>query len=290
MAARAVWKGELKLALVSCPVALHNALAPGGGDIHFHLVNPKTGNRINMVTVDPKAGEVERSKLVRGYEVSKGRYVLFDKGELAAVRLEATKVLEVERFVDGDAIDRIYWDHPYYLSPDGKDAAKPFGVLQQAIADSGQIGIGRFVMHNREHFCALEPRGKKLLVTTLRTEDEIRSLREAVGGAPRLPKASKPMLDIADKIIAQQEGSFDPTRFHDRYEAALADLIRRKRRGEDLAPAKPSADDKVVNLLDALKASLGKGGAAGERARRHVAARSRDKARPKRTSSRRKRA
>ena len=290
MAARAIWKGELKLALVSCPVALHNALAPGGGDIHFHLVNPKTGNRINMVAVDPKSGEVERSKLVRGYEVSKGRYVLFDKEELAAVRLEATKVLEVDRFVDGDAIDRIYWDHPYYLSPDGKDAAKPFGVLQQAIADSGQIGIGRFVMHNREHFCAIEPRGKKLLVTTLRTEDEIRALREAAGGAPRLPKASKPMLDIADKIIAQQEGSFDPTRFHDRYEAALADLIRRKRRGEELAPTKPPEDDKVVNLLDALKASLGKGSAAGERARRHVAARLRGKASPKRTSSRRKRA
>ena len=289
MAARAIWKGELKLALVSCPVALHNALAPSGGDIHFHLVNPKTGNRINMVAVDPKSGEVERSKLVRGYEVSKGRYVLFDKEELAAVRLEATKVLEVDRFVDGDAIDRIYWDHPYYLSPDGKDAAKPFGVLQQAIADSGQIGIGRFVMHNREHFCAIEPRGKKLLVTTLRTEDEIRGLREAAGGAPRLPKASKPMLDIADKIIAQQEGSFDPTRFHDRYEAALADLIRRKRRGEELAPARPPEDDKVVNLLDALKASLGKGSAAGERARRHVAARSRGKASPKRTSSRRKR-
>lgn len=259
MAARAVWKGELKLALVHCPVSLHNAIGAGGGDIHFHMVNPETGNRVAMVTVDPEAGEVDRSALVRGYEVSRGRYVLFDKEELETVQPEATRRLEIERFVDAGAIDRIYWDHPYYLSPDGREAARPFAVLLKAIEGSGQIGIGHFVMRNREHYCALEPRGDKLLVTTLRTEEEVRSLRTATGESIRLPKAPKPMLEIAGQIIAQQTGTFNPKLFHDRYEKALADLIRRKRRGEDLMPAQTPPDDNVVDLLDALKASLGKG-------------------------------
>jgi len=273
MASRALWKGDLKLALVSCPVALHSALVPGGGDIHFNLINPRTGNRINMVAVDPRKGEVERSSLVRGYEIAKGRYVLLDKKDFDAVRLEATRVLEIERFVDAGSIDRIYWDRPYWLVPADKAAARSFATVVKAIERSGQIGIGRFVMHQREHICALEPREGRLLVTTLRTEDEIRPLAEAAGTTPHLPKARKEMLAIARKIIEQQEGTFDPRQFRDHYEEALADLIKRKRKGEELEPAEPVQDDKVVDLMSALKASIGKGGAAAARARRFTAAR-----------------
>ncbi len=287
MAARAIWKGDLKLAMVSCPVALHSALEPGGGDIHFHLINPGTGNRINTVAVDPEAGEIDRSKLVKGYEVSKNRYVLLGKEDFAAARIDADKVLEVERFVDAESIDRIYWDAPYYLSPADKEAARPFSVILKAIETSGQVGVGRFVMHQREHFCAVEPRGALLLVTTLRTEAEIRSVAEATGGAPRLPRPTADMLAIASKIIEQKAGKFEPTRFRDSYEEALADLIKRKRRGEDLKPAKPAGDDNVIDLMAALKASVGKGGAEAERAQRYAAARTR--AAPSKSRTRRKR-
>jgi DNA end-binding protein Ku len=287
MASRAIWKGELKLAMVSCPVALHSALEGGRGDIHFHLLNPRTGNRINTVPVDPEAGEVDRADLVRGYEVSKGRYVLFDKEDFAAARIEATKVLEIERFVDADSIDRIYWDVPYYLVPAGKDAARSFGVILAAIEKSGQVGIGRFVMRQREHFCAVEPRGDLLLVTTLRTEDEIRPVDEATGGVPRLPRLSADMLDIAQKIIEQKSGRFEPEEFRDSYEEALADLIKRKQHGEELQPAEAPAKGNVVDLMDALKASLGKGGAEGERAQRYATARTRA---PKPRSRRKRRA
>jgi DNA end-binding protein Ku len=241
----------------------------------IHLLNPRTGNRVNTVAVDPEAGEVDRADLVKGYEVSTGRYVLLDKEDFAAVRLDATKVLEVERFVDADSIDRIYWDVPYYLAPSGREAARPFGVILAAIEKSGQVGMGRFVMRQREHFYAVEPRGDLLLVTTLRTEDEIRPVDEATGGTPHLPRPSADMLAIARKIIEQKSGRFEPGGFRDSYEDALADLIKRKQRGAELRPAEAPEGGNVVDLMDALKASLGKGGAEGERAQRYAAARAR---------------
>jgi DNA end-binding protein Ku len=168
MAYRPSWQGHLKLSLVTCPVALYTA-TNSGGDVHFNLINPKTNNRIKMITTDPDTGPIERSELVKGYEVSKGEYILLTDEEIKSVKLESTKTIDIERFVPGDEIDRIYWDNPYYLAPDGKLAQEAFGVIRTALERSGQIALGRIVMATRERILALEPRGKGILASLMRS-------------------------------------------------------------------------------------------------------------------------
>ena len=136
MAYRPSWQGHLKLSLVTCPVALYTA-TNSGGDVHFNLINPKTNNRIKMITTDPDTGPIERSELVKGYEVAKGEYILLTDEEIKSVKLESTKTIDIERFVPADEIDRIYWDNPYYLAPDGKLAQEAFGVIRTALEKSG---------------------------------------------------------------------------------------------------------------------------------------------------------
>ena len=165
MAYRPTWQGHLKLSLVTCPVALYTA-TNSGGDVHFNLINPKTNNRIKMITTDPDTGPIERSELVKGYEVSKGEYILLTNEEINSVKLESTKTIEIERFVPGDEIDRLYWDNPYFLAPDGKLAQEAFGVIRTAMEKSGQIALGRVVIGTRERILALEPRDKGILAYT----------------------------------------------------------------------------------------------------------------------------
>ena len=173
MAYRPTWQGHLKLSLVTCPVALYTA-TNSAGDVHFNLINPKTNNRIKMITTDPDTGPIERSELVKGYEVSKGEYILLTNDEINSVKLESTKTIEIERFVPGDEIDRLYWDNPYFLAPDGKLAQEAFGVIRTAMEKSGQIALGRVVIGTRERILALEPRGKGILAYTIRTDAEVR--------------------------------------------------------------------------------------------------------------------
>ena len=255
MAYRPSWQGHLKLSLVTCPVALFTATNPGG-DVHFNLINPKTNNRIRMVTTDPETGPVNRSDLVKGYEVSKGEYVLVTDEEIRSVKLESTKTIDIERFVPASDIDRIYWDNPYYLAPDGKMAQEAFGVIRTAMEKSGQIALGRIVMATRERILALEPRGKGVLAYTLRTDAEVRKPDEIFDGIS--DKAADPaMIAIAEKIIEQQEGLFDPSKFVDRYEAALKALIAEKQKGHKPAKVAEPDDTNVVDLMPALRASLG---------------------------------
>jgi len=287
-AMRPTWEGHLRLSLVTCPVALYTA-TERAADVHFNMINPKTNNRIRMQTVDAGTGDVvERSDLVRGFEVSKNKYVLFDKDELDAVKLESTRIIDIEEFVDADSIDRIYWDEPYYLAPSGKTGIEAFSVIRAAMEKQGKVALGRLVLHQREHVCALEPRDSGILLTTLRTHDEIRATDEVFDR--NLPKPDPKMLQIAEKIIEQQEAKFDPTEFKDRYEDALRDLIARKSKGEKLVTSEvPEEDDKVVDLMEALKKSLkGGGGPSRDKADRFLEAQAR-KAKPKakkRTSSR----
>jgi|SRR5579883_86212 len=258
--ARPTWEGHLRLSLVTCPVALFTA-TERSADVHFHLINPKTNHRIRMQTVDAETGKpVERSGLVRGFEVSKNKYILLDKEELDAVKLESTRIIDIKEFVDASAIDRIYWDEPYYLAPAGKTGIEAFSVIQAAMEKQGKVALGSLVLHQRERPCALEPRDGGILLTTLRTHDEIRSSAGIFGKS--LPKPDKGMLDIAEKIIAQQEGKFDPSHFKDRYEDALRDLIERKKKGKPIEAEEPKAEgDNVINLMEALRNSLkGSGG------------------------------
>ena len=255
MAYRPTWHGHLKLSLVACPVALYSAIN-SGGDVHFNLINPKTNNHIRMQTVDPETGPVERGDLVKGYEVSKGEYILLSDEEIRSVKLESTKTIEIERFVDEKEIDRLYWDNPYFLAPDGKIAQEAFGVIREAMRRSGQIALGRIVLATRERILALEPRDNGILAYTLRTDAEVRKpdeIFEGISGA----KPNAGMIEIAEKIISQNEGPFDPSQFVDRYEEALKALIDNKRKGHKVKPISEPEDTNVVDLMEALRASLG---------------------------------
>jgi DNA end-binding protein Ku len=254
-ALKPTWEGHLKLSLVTCPVALYTAIERAA-DVHFNLINPKTGNRIRMQTVDAGTGRVvERAGLVRGFAVAKNRYVLIEKDELDAVKLESTRTIDIESFVDARDIDRIYWDEPYYLAPAGKTGIEAFAVIRAAMAELERVALGRLVLHQRERLCALEPRESGILLTTLRSYDDI---RDAGGVLDRhLPRPDRQMLEIAEKIVEQQKATFDPTKFEDRYEDALRGLIARKKKGEKLvSSAEPRDDDKVVDLMAALSQSL----------------------------------
>ncbi len=260
MAARPSWQGHLKLSLVTCPVALYNAISPKG-DVHFNMINPSTGNRIKMVTIDAGTEEaVERKNLVKGYEISKGEYVIVTQDEIDSVKLESTKTIEIDSFVPASDIDHLYWDNPYYLVPDGKMAAEPYAVIREAMERADQVALGRIVMSSRERLVALEPRDRGIVATTLRSHEEVRAMKDFFSDIPAV-RPDPEMIAIASKIMSQKEADFDPTEFKDHYEDALRDLIERKQKGHKISRAEEPKESNVINLMDALKASL-KGSAA----------------------------
>ena len=266
LSARPTWQGQLRLSLVSCPVALYGATTRTR-DISFHLLNPDTNNRIRMVPTDPDTGPVERADLVKGYEIAKNKYVVLDNDELNAVKLETTRTIDIERFVDEKEIDRLYWNDPYYLVPNEDSGVEAYTVIREALAEAGRIALGRVVMHTRERLVALEPQGKGIIVYTLRMGDEVIPAKDAFADIPAA-RPDKAMIEIARKIIEQREGDFEPDKFEDRYENALRDLIRRKQKGEKLVTAEPVEEDNVIDLMAALKKSLkAKGKPAPKRAR-----------------------
>jgi DNA end-binding protein Ku len=286
MAARPSWKGHLKLSLVTCPVALYNAITPAG-DVHFHLINPDTKHRVKSVVIDATTDEIlERKDLLKGYEFAKGKYVTLTKEEIDAVRLESTKTIDIDKFVPAEDIDRLYWDNPYFLVPDGKLAAEPYAVIRAAMEKTGQVALGRLVMSQRERLVALEPRGKGIVVTTLRSHDEVRDLKDFFSDIPAV-RMDKEMIHVATKIMSQKEAKFDPKTFEDRYEDALRDLIKRKRKGQNVVEADEPEDEEsnVVDLMEALQASLKKKGARANAppARKRAAASTRKRA-PRKTA------
>ncbi len=264
LTSRPAWQGHLRLSLVSCAVGLYRATTTKA-DIGFNLINPETGNRIKMVPTDPETNEpVDRSTLVKGFEVDDGKYVLFDDEELKAVKLETTRTLDIERFVDADTIDRLYWDQPYILVPSDEEAVEAYSVIREAMASAGKIALGRVTMHTRERLMAIEPRDEGLLATTLRMNDEVVNTAEALESLPH-GKPDKQMVDIATRIIEQQKGTFDTKLFVDRYEDALRDLIEEKRRGHKIKAVREApVKGNVVDLMDALKKSLNAKNPAGE--------------------------
>ena len=204
------------------------------------------------------------------------------------MKLESTRIIDIEEFVDAATIDRIYWDEPYYLAPAGKTGIDAFSVIRAAMAKQKKVALGRVVLHTRERVCALEPRDSGILLTTLRSHDEIRDSGEVFDR--NLPKPDARMLDIAEKIIDQQAAAFDPTQFKDRYEDALRELIARKSKGKPVVSTAPEeTDEKVVDLMEALRRSLkGGGGPSRDKADRFIAARSKaGKARKKTATKKR---
>jgi len=259
LSARPVWQGHLRLSLVSCAVALYRATSRAS-DISFHLVNPETHNRVRMVPTDPETGPLNRSDLVRGYEFEKNRYVIVSDEELDSVKLETTHTLDIERFVDASTIDRLFWSEPYVLLPTDDMAAQAYGVIRDAMGQMNRIALGRLVMHTRERLMAIEPRDKGLVTYTLRMRDEVVNMAKALESIPDV-HPNRQMVEIAKKIIDQLEGPFEPAEFRDRYEESLRELIRRKEKGEKpTVVAPPSEPSNVIDLMEALKRSLGAGG------------------------------
>jgi DNA end-binding protein Ku len=280
MATRPTWQGYLRLSLVSCPVALYTGVVRTG-EVHFNMLSKDTHNRIRMIPTDPETGPVERSDIVKGYEIEKGRYVVVTEEEIDNVRLETTRSLDIERFVDEDEIDRLYWNDPYYLAPDGDMAAEAFAVIREAMRKAGKVALGRVVMHQRERLMALEPHGAGLVAYTLRNQHEVRDPDEIFGEIAHV-KADPKMVEIAARIIEQQEGPFDPSQFKDRYEDALRALIKEKEKGETVTAPEQPKEAEVIDLMEALRRSLGQGG------ERRPAAKSRTssaKAAPRRAGS-----
>ena len=259
MAARPTWQGHLKLSLVTCPVALYTATTKTN-DISFHLINPKTNNRIRMVATDPDTGPVERSDLVKGYEVSKDEYVLFDEADFDKVKLDSTRTISIDEFVDEAEIDRLYWDDPFYVVPEKGVGVDAFVVIREAMKTAGKVALGCLVLRGKERRLALEVHGKGLVAYTLRSHDEVRDADDYFDDIPTV-KADKAMVEIAERIIAQKEADFDPSGFNDRYDDALRELIKAKQKGRVIAAPEPE-DTNVIDLMAALRNSL-KGSASG---------------------------
>ncbi len=255
MAPRASWKGYIKLSLVSCPVKMYPATS-ASERITFNQLHKDTHNRINMKPVDPELGLVERSDLVKGYEYEDKQYIIIDESDLDAVRIESNHTMNIEAFVDEDEVDVIYQDAPYYLAPDGAMAEETFAVLREAMRQSGKLAIARLVLTNRERVITIGARENGMFVTVLRNPSEVRGTAEYFGNIPEV-KPDQEMLDLAEKLIEQKVKPFNPKDYEDRYEVALMQMIREKLKGHKPIIAAAPERGNVINLMDALKASLG---------------------------------
>jgi len=259
MAPRPTWKGYLKLSLVSCPVAMYTATSTSSR-IRLHIINRETGNRIRTQAIDSETGDVvDTENKVKGYELNNGKYVLLEEDELDEVALESTHTLAIETFVARDEVDEIYLDESFYIVPDGETAYEAFAVIREAMKKTDMVGLGRVVMHRRERLLMLEPREKGLKATALRYKPEVRDEDTYFDQIPAT-KVPGDMLQLAEHILKQKKGHFDPEKFEDRYEGALSALIKAKRAGkEPPAPPEPKTSN-VINLMDALRRSVGEKG------------------------------
>jgi len=259
MAARPYWRGQIRLALVSIPVEIFSATKSGAA-VAFHQIYEPTGQRIKYEKTVPGIGPVDLDKIIKGFEYEKGEYVLLDEKEIEGVKLESKKTLELTQFVDSHEIDAIY-----YVVPADDLAEEAFVVLREALKRSHKIGLGQLAMRGREYVVSIKACGRGLVMETLRYADEVHkaaSYFRDIGDA----KPDDDLLDLAQTLIDKKSGKFDASEFHDRYVDALKDLIERKKKGrtvtiEDDKAADPRGTN-VVDLMAALKKSLGSGGAA----------------------------
>lgn len=254
MAARAIWKGHLGVGELSCAVALY-AAATTSERMSFHIVNRKTGNRVRRKYVDEESGKpVERDDQVRGYEMSKGSYVILEPEEIAAAVPEADKRLSVESFIACGDVDTVYFDKPYFIAPADEAAEGVFTVIREGMRRKKVAAVARAVLFRRVRTVLIRPRGCGFLANTLNFDYEVVPAEKAFDGVPEV-RIKREMLDLAKHIIDTKAGEFDPARFDDRYDAALAELVRAKIEGREIAKPKRRREGKVIDLMEALRES-----------------------------------
>jgi len=281
---RAIWKGAISFGLVTVPVGLYSA-TERAKEIHFRLLHAKDTSPIDYKRVCEAEGvEVPWSEIVKGYEYEKGQFVVLTEKDFARARTEATQTFAIRDFVPARAIDFLYFDEPYYLAPEGKAAAKSYALLRDALAKAERVGVGTFVLRQREHLGALEPVGNALALTTLRFAHELRSPKSL-----EVPAAGrgwdKREMALALQLIETLASDWDPTRYRDTYHEVLRQAIEQKIKGEAVSLPAPRKPARVVSLAKALEQSLktprrepakaaGRRGATGahaRRARKHAA-------------------
>jgi len=267
MAERTVWKGHIKLSLVSCAVGLYPSTS-SGGKIRFNTLNRKTGNRVKRQFIDSETEEVvENDNQVKGYLVGKGSYIQVEDEELDALKVESTHTIDIESFVPREEVDERFLDTAYYIAPTDKVSNEAFCVIRDAIRDKGMAGIARIVLARRERMILLEPLDEGLVGTTLHAADEVRD-EDKVFDEIKEVKYPKEMKDLAAHIIESKAAHFDPEQFDDRYEEAVAELLKSKQAGKSMKDEPAEKASNVVNLMDALKRSVSaeKAGSAGKKA------------------------
>ena len=256
MAPRAYWKGYLKLSLVSCPIALYPA-ASASERVSFNRINKKSGNRLKQQLVDAETADVvEKEDIGRGYEIAKGEYIPVEEEELEKIQIESSHTIEIDSFVPRAEIDDRYPVSPYYIAPTDRVGQEAFAVVRDAIREKGMVGLARVVLTRREHVMMLEAFDKGLLATTLRYAYEVRDQAAYFEDIPELELPDE-MRDLAAHIVDSKAAHFDPTKFTDHYETALVELLRAKQAGRIIQlPKEEPAPKRVINLMDALRASI----------------------------------
>ena len=258
MASRPIWRGQLRLALVSCPVALYNARHDRAA-IRFNMINPATGNRIKMVSQDAETGEeIARRDTVKGYEFQKDRYLLLSDEDFDKVKVESSSIMAVEKFVEATSIDPIFYDASYYLGPDGKGSEDVYAVLRQAIQTTGKVALTRIVISQRERTVAVRPMGDGLVAHTLNEQRDLNEIGSLFEGVARA-KVDPEMVTLAVQLVDRQTGQYDPADLEDRYETRLRAMLDAKVKGESesLEDVPSFTESNVVDLMAALRSSLG---------------------------------
>jgi DNA end-binding protein Ku len=258
MAQRPIWRGHLRLALVTCPVALY-AANHDRGSLHFNLINPKTGNRIKMVTLDAETGdELSRRDLVKGYEFKKDDYIVLSDEDFESARVESSSTIKVDKFIDIASIDPIYFDTSYYMAPDGDAGTDVYAVLRDAIVSTGKMALARVVIARRERAIGITPLGKGLVAHTLHEERDLNDSADLFDDLPATGSDPE-MVKLATQLIERQSGKYDPADVEDRYEARLREVIDAKLKGKGIEPLDEEEPDRgnVIDLMAALRRSLG---------------------------------
>jgi len=258
MPARPIWRGHLRLALVSCPVALWNAKHDRVA-IRFNMINPETGHRIRMTTVDAETNkELQRRDLVKGYEFRKNQYLLLSDADFDSVKVESSSMMAIEKFVEVNSIDPIYYANSYYLAPDGDAGRDVYAVLHEAIAKTGRVALARVVIGQRERTIAVRSSSAGLIAHTLDEQRDINDARAVFGDATEI-KTDPEMVRLATQLIDRQTAIYDPSDLEDRYETRLRAMIDAKLKGEGIDLSEPAEPDRsnVIDLMAALKNSLG---------------------------------